>query len=241
MSTTGTAAPPAERRLPGRPRDRRRLIVLGVAGAVLLALVGTWIVAFSSVFGVRSVQVRGNHVLTVAQIRQAAAIKGGTPLVRLDTGAVTRRVEQLPDVASAQVSTSFPSTVVITIEERLPVGYVRRDGQAVLVDRTGDQYRAVAAPPAGLPRFVIGAGSQARATGAAIAAVAAALPRSIARQVRSIDALNPSSITLVLSRGRVVQWGSADRTADKARLLPVLLRHHVEQVNLTNPDQPYTN
>jgi cell division protein FtsQ len=212
-----------------------------VAAAVLLAVVGTWIVAFSSVFGVRSVQVRGNHVLSAAQIRQAAAIKGGTPLVRLDTGAVTRRLEQLPDVASAQVSTSFPSTVVITIEERLPVGYVRRDGHAVLVDRTGDQYRAVAAAPAGLPRFVIGSGAQVRATGAAVAAVAAALPRSIARQVRSIDALNPSSITLVLSRGRVVQWGSADRTADKARLLPVLLRHHPEQVNLTNPDQPYTS
>lgn len=240
MTATSHLAPAAERTPPRRP-DRRRLVLLGVVAAVVLALVGTWLVAFSSVFGVRSIEVRGAHVLTAAQVRAAAAIKNGTPLVRLDTSAVTRRVEQLPDVASAQVSTSFPSTVVITVEERVPVGYLRRDGQAVLVDRTGDQYRAVSAAPPGLPRFVLGGGAQARATGAAVAAVAAALPRSVAREVRSIDALDPSSITLVLSGGRVVQWGSADRTADKARLLPVLLRHDVSQVNLSNPDQPYTH
>jgi cell division protein FtsQ len=241
VTVTGSLAPPEERPAPTRRWDRRRLVLMSVAGAVVLAVVGTWLVAFSSVFGVRSIDVRGEHVLTVAQVRQAAAIKGGTPLVRLDTGAITRRVEQLPDVASAQVSTSFPSTVVITIEERIPVGFVRQDGHAVLVDRTGDQYRAVSSVPRGLPRFVIGAGAQARATGAAVASVAAALPAPIARQVRSIEALDPSSITLVLSGDRVVQWGSADRTADKARLLPLLLRHRVNQVNLTNPDQPYTN
>jgi cell division septal protein FtsQ len=58
--------------------------------------------------------------------------------------------------------------------------------------------------------------------------------------VRSIEALDPSSITLVLSHGRVVRWGGAARTADKARLLPVLLKHHVATVDLTDPDQPFT-
>jgi cell division protein FtsQ len=223
-----------------RPPDRRRTVVLTVAGVVVLALVATWLVAFSSVFGVRSIEVRGTHVLTADAVRAAAAIKHGTPLVRLDTSAVTKRVEKLADVESAQVSTSFPSTVVITIEERVPVGFVRRGGHAVLVDKTGDQYRAVHPAPHGLPHFVIGTGAQARSTGAAVASVAAALPKSIARQVRSIQALDPSSITLVLTKGRVVQWGSAERTADKARLLPALLKHHTSQVNLTNPDQPFT-
>jgi cell division protein FtsQ len=220
--------------------DRRRTVVLAVAGVVVLALVATWLVAFSSVFGVRSIDVRGTNVLTADEVRTAAAIKHGTPLVRLDTSAVTKRVERLADVESAQVSTSFPSTVVITIEERVAVGYVQRAGHAVLVDKTGDQYRAVRSAPRGLPHFVIGKGALARSTGAAVASVAAAVSKTIARQVRSIQALDPSSITLVLTRGRVVQWGSADRTADKARLLPLLLRHAARQVNVTNPDQPFT-
>lgn len=237
--TTTTRSTPVDTQ-DARPPDRRRTIVLAVAGVVVLALVATWLVAFSSVFGVRTIDVRGTHVLTADAVRAAADIKHGTPLVRLDTSAVTKRVEKLPDVESAQVSTSFPSTVVITIEERVPVGYVRRGGHAVLVDKTGDQYRALPAAPHGLPHFVIGKGALARSTGAAVASVAAALPAKVARQVRSIQALDPSSLTLVLTKGRVVQWGSADRTALKARLLPALLKHHTSQVNLTNPDQPFT-
>jgi cell division protein FtsQ len=222
------------------PPDRRRRIVLIVAGAVVLAIVATWLVAFSSVFGVRKVVVRGTQVLTTAQVEAAAAITHGTPLVRLDTSAVTRRVEKLPEVESAQVSTSFPSTVVITVEERIAVGYVRRSGRAVLVDGSGVQYRTVATAPPGLPRFAIGSGGHARAIGAAIATVAAALPVSVRKQVTSIEALDRNSITLVLTGGRVVQWGGDARTSDKARLLPVLLRRHATQINVSNPEQPYT-
>jgi cell division protein FtsQ len=222
------------------PRDRRRTVLIAVAAAVVVAVLGTWLVAFSPVFGVRTVEVRGTHRLSAEQVRAAADVQHGMPLVRLDTSAITRRVEQLAEVESAQVSTSFPSTVVITVDERVPVGYVVVSGRVRLVDHTGDAYREVRRAPHGLPRFVLPTGNVARSTGAGVAAVAAALPASILRQVRSIEALDPSSITLVLSGERIVRWGSADRTADKARLLPVLLRHHPNQIDLTDPDQPFT-
>jgi cell division protein FtsQ len=222
------------------PADRRRTILIVAAATVALALLATWLVAFSSVFGVRNVEVRGVHVLTADQVRAAADISNGTPLVRLDTSAITSRVEQLPEVASAQVSTSFPSTVVIVVEERIAVGYTLRNGHAVLVDSSGAEYRTVNEPPAGLPHFVLPAGAQQRPTAAAVAAVATALPRAVVREVRSIDALNPSRITLVLAGHRLVQWGSADQTAFKARLLPALLRRPVGYVDLTNPSEPFT-
>jgi cell division protein FtsQ len=224
---------------PKRPGRRRTAFVI-VAGAVLVTVLATWLVAFSSVFGVRTVDVRGVHLLTAAQVRAAAAIQDGTPLIRVDTTAVARRVEMLAVVASAQVSTSMPSTVVITVAERQPVGYVTTSGRDLLVDRTGAQYRSVSAVPAGLPKFVISTGAAARSTGKAVAAVAAALPASLRKQVRSIEALDPTSITLVLTRSRIVRWGSADRSGEKARLLPLLLKHHANQVDVTDPDQPFT-
>jgi cell division septal protein FtsQ len=58
--------------------------------------------------------------------------------------------------------------------------------------------------------------------------------------VGSIEALDRNSITLVLTRGRVVQWGSEARTPEKVRLLPALLRRHADQINVSNPEQPYT-
>jgi cell division protein FtsQ len=225
---------------PGRRFGRRRAIIIVAAATVVLALLVTWLVAFSSVFGVRTVEVRGVHVLTADQVRAAADISNGTPLVRLDTAAITQRVEKLPEVASAQVSTSFPSTVVIMVEERVAVGYALRNGHPVLVDHTGAAYRTVNQPPAGLPEFVLPTGADQQPTAAAVAAVAGALPRQVARQVRSINGLTPSRITLVLTKQRLVQWGSPQQTALKARLLPALLRRPVSYVDLTDPSQPFT-
>ena len=89
---------------------------------------------FTLVDGVRSVEVRGNHVLAAATIRSAADVPQGHPLVRLDTGAIAARVEQLPGIGTADVSTSFPSTVVITVSERVAVGVTRVDDISQLAE-----------------------------------------------------------------------------------------------------------
>jgi cell division protein FtsQ len=223
----------------GSGLPHRRLILAALALAVVAAVL-TWLVAFSSVLGVRTVTVHGTQTLRSAQVRQAAAIANGTPLVRLDKAAVLHRVEALPDVASATVTTSFPSTVVITVTERIAVGYVRSGGDVRLVDRTGDQYRSAPSAPKQLPRFVVSAGPNARATGAAVATVAAAIPAQVRRDVDSIQALDPDAITLLMSDGRVVRWGSADRSTDKARILPALLRRDGTQFDVTDPDLPFS-
>lgn len=240
MSSTTTPLRPADEDDAPAGRNRRRVALVVGAATVVVAVLVAWLVAFSSVFGVRTIEVHGTHVLTAAQVRSAARVSHGTPLVRVDTEAVARRVEGLSDVASAQVHTSFPSTLVITVDERTPVGYVRVGSRYVLVDHTGDQYRSVAKRPAGLPHFVVPAGTDSRTTGGAVATVAGALPASLRAEVRSIEALDPRAITLVLTKDRVVQWGSADRSADKARVLPVLLRRGTQQVDVSNPDQPFT-
>ena len=79
-----------------------------------------------------------------------------------------------------------------------------------------------------------------RPTRAAVAAVPQTLPAALRAQVRSIQALDPTSITLVLRHGRVVRWGSAERNADKARILPVLLQRKGSTIDVTDPDQPFT-
>lgn len=240
MTATGTVVREARPDDSGPRPNRRRTLLIVVAATVAMAVLGTWLLAFSSVFGVRSVEVRGVHLLTPDEVRAAADVPNGTPLVRVDTTAITRRVERLPAVASAQVSTSFPSTVVIMIEERAPVGYVSHGRRARLVDGTGSEYRTVDHPPSGLPHFVVPSGEREHSTAAAVAAVAAALPARLRPELRSIQALDPNSITLVLTGHRLVRWGTADQTGEKARLLPALLRRRPSYVDLTDPGQPFT-
>ncbi|MDT4958672.1 MAG: cell division protein FtsQ [Pseudonocardiales bacterium] len=224
----------------GVVRRNRSLIVVAVL-AVLVVAVATWIVAFSPMFGANTVTVHGTKKLTVAQVHDAAAIKHGTPLVRLDTAAVARRVESLPLVASATVRTDYPSTVVITITERVAVGYLTLGKKYLLVDKTGAQYRTVQTEPRLLPLFVVPAGPNAQATGQAVATVAASLTPALLATIASVQAFDPTAITLLLNDHRVVRWGSDERSADKARILPVLLRQPGTTFDLTNPDQVVTH
>jgi cell division protein FtsQ len=214
-----------------------------VAAAGVLVLVAVWVVAFSPLLGARTVSVVGTPTLTsaqVTQVRTAAAISRGTALIRLDTGAVRKRVEKLPDVASAAVTVSYPSTVRIKVTERVPVGYLANTGTGgssfVLVDASGAQYREVAAAPAGLPRFALPSDSGAAATGHAVSLVAAALSPAVLAQLAQISADTPQAITLVLRDGRTVAWGSADRNAQKAALLPALLTQPGTNIDVSNPD-----
>ena len=62
----------------------------------------------------------------------------GTPLSRVDAGAVTRRVEAIRQVASATVSVDWPDHVAIAVTERVPVMAVRMaHGGYDLVDPAG--------------------------------------------------------------------------------------------------------
>lgn len=223
-----------------RPSGTRQRLLIGAGALIVLAVAAVWVFAFSPVFGVRSVTVRGTHLLTAKQVEDAAHISHGTPLLRLDEAAITARIERLPEVGSAQVTTSFPSTVTITVTERVPVGYVKQGNRFVLIDHTGAQYRTTGGRPAKLPLFVVPSGADSRTSGRALATVASALPARVRARITSIQALNPQAITLVLKDQRVVQWGSADRSAEKARVLVALLPRTAQQIDVTDPDQPFT-
>jgi cell division protein FtsQ len=237
---TTTAARPVTVGPGGRPRStprprRRRWLQLAIVGAVLVIVMVVWLVGFSSALGVKQVDVRGAYNVTVAQVRAAARIRHGTPLARLDTAAVTRRVEDLPVVAAARVRVSYPSTVLITITERTPTGYIAAGSAAVLVDATGHQYLRVPQPPRGLPRFDIPLGAPA-ATGQALATAAAALTPGLRSRIGVLQAGSATTIVFVLTDGRVVLWGSADRSAQKARVLSALLNQPGTQFDISDPD-----
>jgi len=95
----------------------------------------------------------------------------------------------------------------------------------------------VTARPVHLPLFEVPAG--ARGTGGAVATVAAALPPGVRARIASVQAIDPTAITLVLQNGRTVAWGSAARSTDKARVLPTLLGQPGDHFDVSNPDQPF--
>ena len=79
-------------------RPVRWAVPAAVRGRVLVLALLAWLMAFSSVLGVRTVNVVGARMLTAEQVRAAAGIRAGTPLARLDLAAVSARLSEVaPD------------------------------------------------------------------------------------------------------------------------------------------------
>ena len=111
-----------------------------------------WALLGNRVFVVRSVTVTGTHLLAPAQVIAAADVPLGTPLLSVDTGAVTRRVEAIGEVASATVTEDWPDHLAIAVTERVPAVAVRMAGGGYdLVDPTGVVVRYATSQARGAP------------------------------------------------------------------------------------------
>jgi cell division protein FtsQ len=239
------AAPRAGRR---RPRTRWRAAFFALAGLAIVGGAG-WALLGNRVFVVRSVTVTGTHVLAPAQVIAAADVSLGTPLLTVDAGAVTRRVEAIPLVASATVTEDWPDHLVISVTERVPAMAVRMaDGGYDLVDPTGVIFRWTKTRPAALPVLVTsvpGGALRGNPEVTAAAAVLAEIQPWLARQVAEVTAAavpaGPQEVTLNLRDGKTVQWGSVGNAAQKNRELSVLLPGHVRDVDVSAPGTVVTS
>jgi len=202
-----------------------------VAGAV-------WALLGSSLLVVRSVTVTGLRMVPRAEVLRAAAIKPGTPLVRLDTAAVTRRVERIIQVQSAQVSRDWPDSVVITVRERTPVLAVASPGGFALIDRFGVVVSHVARIPPGMTLLAPAPDPASLRGSAAVRAavtVLRQLPPRIHSLVRAVAATSPGAVTLDLRNGITIVWGGTDRPAAKAAELALLMRTKASSYDLSDP------
>lgn len=211
----------AERAARRKGRARRAGIVFVVVGPLLL--IG-WLLLLSSLLGVRTVVVTGTDRLTPDQVRAVADVRTGTPLARVDTGSIVRRVGALAPVAQVSVSRGWPGTLRVQVVERTPVAAVV-DAQGVeLVDSSGVPFATVPGVPAGTVRLQVAHPGPRDATTRSALQVLDDLPATLRARVRSVQAASPASVTLVLRDGRQVLWGGSGDTAAKARATEVLLR-----------------
>src|SRR6266568_4569641 len=80
----------------------------------------------------------------------AAAVRLGTPLIRVDTEAVARRVERITQVQAARVTRSWPDAIVIWTKRRTAVFAVPANRGYRLVDSYGVVLGRASVAPAGL-------------------------------------------------------------------------------------------
>jgi cell division protein FtsQ len=249
---TSPTGPPPGRTAPARGRSPWRTAFFGFAAAALVAGIA-WALLGSKLLVVRSVVVTGTHLVPASQVRAVAAIGTGVPMIRVDTGAAASRVEAIPQVQSAQVSKSWPDRIVITVRERTPVLAVTvpatgpstgagGDGFA-LIDSAGVVVRSVPVKPAGMPAFgtptPLGALRGSPSVAAAVT-VLHEVPAWIARAAATVTASSPRNVTLGLSNGVTIVWGSTARASAKTAELYALMRTGAHYYDVSSPGTAVT-
>jgi len=217
--------------------DPWKVAFFGAMAAALVAAVA-WALFGSSLLVVRSVRTIGS-ALPRAQILQAARIRLGTPLIRVNTGAIARRVEQLTKVQAAKVTRSWPDAIVIWTKQRTATfavpehpGYLLMDSYGVILGRAAIApawlvvlrspiVRAWQAPP----------GPAVRAAGT----VVRNLPPWLRTQVSAVRAAGESDVILILRGGASILWGAPRRTAAKAAEVAILLRTKARSYDVSDP------
>jgi cell division protein FtsQ len=225
------------RRNAGRWR-RLRLVLLAL---LLVAVVSAsvWVVFFSSYVTARDVNVTGTTTLGNARIERAAKVPTGTPLARLDLGAIRARVESIAAVRSVEVSRSWPHAVHIDVTERTPIAVINEGSGLQALDDQGVLFGHYASRPKGMP-LVIAPPDTADEALVEGGRVIGSLPERIATKVDTVEISSIDKIQLVLGSGRRVLWGSSDDSGQKAEVLAVLLRRPGQQIDVSVPGRPTT-
>ena len=131
--------------------DRRRRSWGGVAILVVIgAAVGAWAVAASPLFHVRDVQVRGNRHLSPSEVVRLAGIGDRANLLTVQPDRVLRRLSRSPWVRTAALRRNLPSTLIVTVEERSPVAWVRQPRGIAVVAADGTVLTRRQEPPRGI-------------------------------------------------------------------------------------------
>lgn len=250
MSTTGTRARgPAgaassanrfrERALSNRRRPLRRVLTWLTTLAVVAGLV--WVVGWSQLLGVRHVEVSGVTGAEATAVSDLVAVPLGTPLARVDTGAVAARVRERVTVAEVSVHRSWPSTLTVEVVPRTAALVVKNpQGRLEVVDAEAVAFREVDKAPPGVP-LVTATGEKGTTREALRSALALldALPADLSRDVRAMTISSADLVTFTLGT-RTVVWGSGEESPRKVAILRALLTTKAKVIDVSAPDTPVT-
>lgn len=224
------------RRFTRRSR-RRRLIWLCALGALVLLIGGSVAAAYSPLFAVEKITVVGATSLDPSAVEAALSDQLGTPLALVDSSEVKAALLAFPLIETYALEARPPHDLTVRIVERTPVGVIRSNAGFTLVDAAGVALSTTPDQPAGQPLIEIDSGVDSAAFRSA-GLVVRSLPADVRSQLAGVAATTQDDVTLTLSSGLTVVWGSAEDSGLKALTLSAAMGAHpgARSIDVTSPE-----
>jgi cell division protein FtsQ len=163
-------------------------------------------------------------VLSDRQVRSIAGVSSSTNVVHLDEGGVAARLEADPWIAGVTVDTDLPSTLIVTIDERQPVGVVSALGASSILASDGTRLPLDGVDARGLPIVRAALGEPTPDQLGAAAAMLHALDPVVFDRVDQVLVGEDGTVSLTLTSGAVVIAGERGQERDKAIALRAVLQ-----------------
>ena len=203
------------------PLTRARKLLYTASALAIIAVLYVVLVFFSPLLATQKITVRGASLLETTQVEQKLEPLRGVPLTRIDEKKVRELIGQDNVIRSVQVESRPPHELVVTLKERTAVAVVKQGDTYHTVDSDGVSLLESATQPdtsVPLVRFS-GDDPQASAEFRTISTALSAMPSELLAQVKEASATSTSSITLTLRDNTTVQWGTAEESELKAKVL----------------------
>ena len=228
-----------------RSKGRRRLYLIVALFIFLGGYFAVRALLRTSIFSVQKIEVSGSTHYSSAALIAQSGIPMGFPLTEVNPQRVVQRIEQLSWNGAVIVKKKWPSTLQISVKNRVAVGVVPASPTtSLLVDQTG---RVLAVQPSSAGKFLRlclmadipssksllqGTGCQYQSTGLAsyispsfspLLQLSVALRSSPVASFSLLAASSTGEIDGELSNGAAVRFGSTSQLNQKLRALQLLL------------------
>ena len=212
------------------PLTRARKLLYTAIALALVAVLYVVLVFFSPLLATQKITVRGASLLETTQVEQKLEPLRGVPLTRIDEKRVRELIGQDNVLRSVQVESRPPHELVVTLKERTAIAIVKEGETYHTVDTDGvSLMESSSEPSTSVPLVRLnGDDPQHSDEFRTISTALSAMPAELLAQVKEASATSTSSITLTLRDNTTVQWGTAQESELKAKVL-LSLRQAVAQ------------
>ena len=224
------------------PLTRARKLLYTASALAIIAVLYVVLVFFSPLLATQKITVRGASLLETTQVEQKLEPLRGVPLTRIDEKKVRELLGQDNVIRSVQVESRPPHELVVTLKERTAVAVVKQGDTYHTVDSDGVSLLESATQPdtsVPLVRFS-GDDPQTSAEFHTISTALSAMPSELLAQVKEASATSTSSITLTLRDNTTVQWGTAEESELKAKVLLSLRQAIAKRAQEENSSEAQT-
>ena len=203
------------------PLTRARKLLYTASVLAIIAVLYVVLVFFSPLLATQKITVRGASLLETTQVEQKLEPLRGVPLTRIDEKKVRELIGQDNVIRSVQVESRPPHELVVTLKERTAVAVVKQGDTYHTVDSDGVSLLESATQPDTSVPLVRFSGDDPKTSDEfrTISTVLSAMPSELLVQVKEAGATSTSSITITLRDNTTVQWGTAEESELKAKVL----------------------